>query len=199
MEKLIRGIAGKYSEYEIFSDFVALSAISVARAVRENERLAESYASIEKKYTDSELDVFAEMLLKLAKEMETNPRDVLGELYMRMNLGSKTSGQFFTSYELAKLTAKLSDYSELAEKGHTTLDECACGAGANIIAYVLEAKRRNLLWRNIRVRANDLDIKAVYMTYLQLSLLEIKAIVLQGDTLTQRFGLKLYTPSLMGI
>ena len=39
----------------------------------------------------------------------------------------------------------------------------------------------------LKVVAQDLDWKGVYMTYLQLSVLGIKAIVVQGDTLQDPF------------
>ena len=42
--------------------------------------------------------------------------------------------------------------------------------------------------RKVRVVAQDLDWKGVYMTYLQLSLLGVNAVVVQGDTLMQPYS-----------
>ena len=37
-------------------------------------------------------------------------------------------------------------------------------------------------------RKQDMDLKGVYMTYLQLSLPGIRALVVQGDTLAKPYG-----------
>ena len=63
-----------------------------------------------------------------------------------------------------------------------------------IIAVVRVLKDRGVNpQRCMRVTAQDLDWKGVYMTYVQLSLLGIKAIVVQGDTLSAPYG-KCYPP-----
>ena len=41
--------------------------------------------------------------------------------------------------------------------------------------------------RYMRVVAQDMDWKGVYMTYLQISLLGIRGIVVQGDTLAEPY------------
>ena len=59
--------------------------------------------------------------------------------------------------------------------------------------------------RALKVVAQDLDWKGVYMTYLQLSLLGIKAKVVQGDTLADPYRIGypperiLRTPGEMGV
>lgn len=60
--------------------------------------------------------------------------------------------------------------------------------------------------RKLQVVAQDLDWKGVYMCYLQLSLLGIKAICVQGDTLhapydprTTEKSHMLITPGQMGV
>lgn len=60
--------------------------------------------------------------------------------------------------------------------------------------------------RCMRVVAQDLDWKGVYMTYVQLSLLGIKATVVQGDTLIEPFDSRrypkervMYTPAQKGM
>ena len=59
--------------------------------------------------------------------------------------------------------------------------------------------------RKMDVVAQDLDWKGVYMCYLQLSLLGIKATVVQGDTLAEPYSKGyppdrvLHTPAKMGV
>lgn len=64
-----------------------------------------------------------------------------------------------------------------------------------IIAAVRVLKERGVNpQRCMKVVAQDLDWKGVYMTYLQLSILGIKATVVQGDTLTEPYTGKGYPP-----
>lgn len=53
-----------------------------------------------------------------------------------------------------------------------------------ILAVAAVMKKRNIDYqKNLKVVAQDLDWKAVYMTYVQISLLGINGIVAQGNTL----------------
>ena len=57
-----------------------------------------------------------------------------------------------------------------------------------IIATARVLKERGINYQSrLRVVAQDLDWLAVYMTYIQLSLYGIDAIVCQGDTLMQPY------------
>ena len=59
--------------------------------------------------------------------------------------------------------------------------------------------------RRLDVVAQDLDWKGVYMTYLQLSLIGCRAVVIQGDTLKEPYNISktpkaqiMRTPAMMG-
>lgn len=55
-----------------------------------------------------------------------------------------------------------------------------------IIAVTKAIKEKDIDYqRAMKVVTQDLDWKAVYMTYVQLSLLGISAVVIQGDTLQE--------------
>ena len=72
------------------------------------------------------------------------------------------------------------------------------------VAQILMKKGINYQ-KYMRVVAQDLDWKGVYMCYLQLSLLGINATVVQGDTLSEPYKRGyplervLYTPAKWGI
>ena len=194
MEELIRKLSGKYSEYEIFSDFVILSAMAIANAVNPCEEYEKRYKDTADKYNSEELEIFTKLLALLTEELEKDPRDVLGGLYMSMGLGSKSTGQFFTPYHICKLMAKTVDFGDLKTKMKMTVMEPSCGSGTNIIACYMEAKEQGLFYPGISVTAVDLDLKAVCMAYVQFSLLGISAKVSQGNTLELKTNLTLYTP-----
>lgn len=72
-----------------------------------------------------------------------------------------------------------------------------------IIAAAKVLKEQGIDYQRImKVTAQDLDWKGVYMTYVQLSLLGISATVIQGDTLAAGAVSKeqiLYTPKKKGM
>ena len=95
---------------------------------------------------------------------------------------------------------------KLDSDGYCEIYEPSCGAGGMIIALASVLQRRGINYqRCMRVVAQDLDWRSVYMCYLQLSLLGIRATVVQGDTLKEPYmkGYPeqriLYTPGERGL
>jgi hypothetical protein len=86
----------------------------------------------------------------------------------------------------------------IAEKGYVSVGEPAVGGGAMIIALAHEMKRQGLNYqRQLYVTATDIDLRAVHMAYLQLSLLHIPAVVINGDTIRMIEYSRWYTPALV--
>lgn len=146
------------------------------------------YLEIAQKYTKKELDIFAGLLGSLVCALDREPTDVLGQLYMELNLGNKRNGQFFTPMSICMLMAQLTIHDSIEtieNEGFTHVLEPACGGGATIIglALVLEGKGYNYQ-KCMVVSTVDIDITTVYMAYIQLSLLGIPARVAYGDTLS---------------
>lgn len=188
--KCFESMAGRYSGYELFSDWVKMSALSVCNTChiihdsvwKEREQ---AYLDICRKYKQEELVLFARMLALLIDALEEDMSDVLGEVYMQAGLGSKIAGQFFTPFHLSELCARLCVNMDIWEGNDVIeLHEPSCGGGGMIIAAAKTLRDNGVdFQRRLRVVAQDLDWKGVYMTYLQLSLLGIQAKVVQGDTL----------------
>ena len=159
---------------------------------------------IAKKHGEN-MHIFSEMFLMLEIALEKNITDALGEIYMQANLGSKQTGQFFTPFHVSLLTAATAIPKEIEEP--LVINEPSAGAGGMILATAKILKDRGYNpQKYMKVVAQDLDWKGVYMTYVQLSLLGIKAIVVQGDTLCEPFDEKkypkervLYTPAQKGL
>lgn len=212
----IQKISGKYSAYEVFTDWIRCMAMSFSNTCdlkhdkvwEERER---AYVDTMRKYTLEERKTLCEMVAWLAETMDDGPNDVLGSIYMEAGMGSKDAGQFFTPFHLSVLTAKVSlaesiqSYRDEATK--LELNEPTCGGGAMIIAAAKVLDDEGIHYQKVmEVVAQDLDWKGVYMCYVQLSLLGISAICVQGDTLaepyvrgkTERSHI-LYTPKKMGV
>ena len=209
--KIINSVSGQYSTHQVFSDWVCMMALSIANSCtlhinkvyedRENQ-----FKLVSNKYAEEELERLAEAMAYLTEEME-EPRDVLGEIYMAGQFGSKGTGQFFTPYHLSELTAELVYGKNLvrANDGKYHAHEPSCGAGGMIIALANILKNDGINYqRELEVVAQDLDWNCVYMCYVQLSLMGISAVVVQGDTLAEPLSKEtpehrvLYTPKKRG-
>ncbi len=191
----IQNMAGRYSVYEIFADWVKAMALAFANQVLFSEKRENEYAEITKKYSESEQSRFCEMTAWLVEWADEEFYDMLGYIYMHLELGSKAAGQFFTPYHLCRLMAQMPEIKD----GIITVNEPTCGAGGNIIAMAEAMKDKGINYQKLmRVECQDIDVKAVYMTYVQLTLYGIPAKVYQTDTLRDPNGAdsstgKLYT------
>lgn len=209
--KTINSISGKYSAYEVFSDWVKCSSLAISNSCelmrnklwQERER---TYMETIRKYNPDEQLKLSDMFFMLSEALEEEMTDVLGQIYMESGMGSKVAGQFFTPYHLSEMCARLA-ITEIKDGEVLKLNEPSCGGGGMIIAAAAALKGRGINYqRRMDVVAQDLDWKGVYMCYLQLSLLGIKAIVVQGDTLSEPYDLKktdrsrmLITPAKLGV
>lgn len=200
MIKLFRDLSYNHSSWEVFSDFLEMSAIAISNSsnlINYGSR-EKRYLEIVKKYTKEECAIFPRILGELVQALTEEVSDVLGEIFMELDLGNKWKGQFFTPYQLSKLMAKLSleNIDEIIEKnGFVELNEPTCGGGSLIIAVseIMKKKGYNPQTQ-LRVVGQDLDIKAIYMSYIQLSLLGIPAVLYHGDTISMKVFSEWKTP-----
>ena len=196
--KIIKKMSGSRSGYEIFSDWVRCTAIAIENSTHvihdkvweEREKL---YKDTMNRYTLEERRKFPEMLAYLTMAFEDGPDDILGKVYMESGMGSKVTGQFFTPFNLSEMVARLSlettvEKKKKGEMGKITVLEPSCGAGGMIIAAAKVLHQKGINYQQaMDVVAQDLDWKGVYMCYVQLSLLGISAICVQGDTLAEPY------------
>lgn len=183
---MITGMSGGYPPYVVFSDWVQMMALSISNWCEIGkgpvyQKREKQYLETISKYEGNEAK-FSKMMALLTESMEEKPQDILGKIYMQGGFGNSGTGQFFTPYHLSELAASvgLSEY----DGGHVLMNEPSCGGGGLIIATAMELKRLGYNYQSkMDVIAQDLDWKGVYMTYVQLSILGIRATVVQGDTL----------------
>lgn len=193
--KTMQSMIGKYGIYNIFEDWVCMMAMAYANQVVYSQKREEIYRDIMNKYTEPERQKFFEMFAWLIEWAEVQMTDMLGYIYMHLEIGSKAHGQFFTPYNICRLMAKLESFNDEI----VTVNEPSCGAGGNIIALAEAMKERGINYQqNLEVVCQDIDTKAVYMTYVQMCLYGIPAIVYQANTLADPNGIqsvtgKLYT------
>lgn len=173
--------------YTIFSDFVTTSAIAIHNAVCFDQKREDEYLRIVKPYDKDDLQNFCRMLSLLTKWLDESPRDILGELYMSLDLSSDDSAQFFTPSEVSDLMARLlhGDSIKNIDKPFVTLSDPACGAGSMVLSFVKQMiSAGHNPAEKLYVHCIDVDRVAAMMCYIQLSLWGVPATIVVGNTLT---------------
>ena len=202
----IKSLGGKHSAWQVFEDFLEVSAISISNAVDwvHSEEREKRYFEIIKRYDKSEVEKFAEMLGILVNALEQcvpRPKDILGEVFHLLELHNKYKGQFFTPQHICDLMGEINFGNQdenIAKKGYITVCEPCVGSGAMIfgIANAMGSNKYNYT-KQMVVTATDIDPKCVYMSYLQFSLYGIPAVVIHGDTIAMKEWSRWYTPVYM--
>lgn len=178
--------------WEVFSDWIECAAISLSNTLPHRDHAAreERFARHQDTYGAENMTRFSHLLGHLTMWLEQEPTDALGQLYMRLDLGNAHTGQFFTPFEVSELMAGLTITSpqDLQERintrGFITVSEPTCGAGGMLIAFANRMRDAGL---NPQQQAHftgvDIDITCVHMTFTQLSLLGLPAVIIHGDVL----------------
>ncbi len=206
--KLTHAAGYKHRPHVIFRDFCEIAALTLSNAVDrlQYEQREARYLEIVKGYTREELDRFAQMFACVVESLEWSYRDCLGEIFMGLDLGNHWRGQFFTPYNLSSMMARMTlndvDQAWLDRHGGIlTVCEPAVGAGGMVIAAAEALREKGVNYQQcMHVTAQDIDATAVHMTYIQLSLLHVPAVVLRGNTLTCEVNEHWVTPAhVMGL
>lgn len=200
--RLLRANEHQHQLWTIWSDFVEMAALAISNAVDLPQRDPREarYLDIAKRYTREQLDNFGRALGALTCALEKEPSDVLGSVFMELELGSKWAGQFFTPFALCRLMAALQVDDELrakiASQGYVTANDPAVGGGAMPIALAVELLEAGINYQHhLHVTAQDIDERAAHMAFVQLSLLHVPAIIVVGDTLRMECRAVWYTPA----
>ena len=204
----IKHMSSGYSPREIFSDWVKCTSIAISNAstLFPDTDKEKEYTNILTKYNKKDRENFPKMLGCLVEIFEKDEIDALGTIFMSGEFKNKRGGQFFTPFHISYLTAQTA-LKQMEEKGECQIYEPACGSGGMIIAAAKALKEAGYDYQHkMRVIAQDIDWNSVYMTHVQLSLLGIEAIIVQGDSLREDIKIheiekrrKLFTPRRGGV
>ena len=194
ISKIINKMSGSKSPYEIFCDWIAAMALSLVNTTncmihdKIWEEREKQYMQIVSKYKNDDFSLFGYMFYMLTEAFEERLSDWLGEIYMESGCGNKNTGQFFTPFNVSQMTSSLTIPDDYDGCYPIEINEPSTGGGGMIIAMAKSLQEKNLNYQKcMKVVAQDLDWKGVYMTYTQLSLCGIDAIVVQGDTLLEPY------------
>lgn len=192
-----RQLTYAHRPWEVWSDLIVMTACAISNAVDKThyEQRENRYLSIIKKYTKAEQNIFPDLCACITLALEDNQeQDFLGKMFMALNFGNTSNGQFFTPYSVCQLMSEIvtNDVEEkIEQQGYISICDSCCGAGATIIAAAnsikkkLENRRHPLNYQNhVFVVAQDIDEIVGLMCYIQISLLGLAGYVKIGNSLT---------------
>lgn len=147
---------------------------------------------------EAAINLYADALGELVFYTASQPtRDVLGSLYMRLELGNPAAGQYFTPWAVASVMARMTLGDLLTGSGRepspedpqTVLDP-ACGSGVMLLAAAAAAPREMIDAGLIRFYGIDIDPLASEMARLNLRLHMLPGQIICGDALTMNIGMR---------
>ena len=205
----LQDLSRSRSPHRTFSDWLEIAALSLHQLPYHVgdlekdaafEQLEQCYMERIQPYSRDELNVFAELLRLTTIAHHSGYGDFLGEIAGEAELLNAKGGQFFTPYHLCRAMAKMSlgdVKAQVEAKGFLTVCEPACGAGALVIASAEEMAAQGVDPRAyVQFDCTDISRDAFNMTYIQLSVQNLQAVVHHGNTLSQEYWEHRPTPQL---
>lgn len=151
-------------------------------------------------------DNFLGLDLKIPCNESAKPqyKDMLGEIFCDLDLFEQDAGQVFSPQSTANIIGELTltpalVRDEIQRRGFVSIKEDCCGSGVLILGGLNALLNMNVNpCRFARVFASDIDRRCVQMTFIQLGLYGIPAVVSQRNAATnETFGVVLETPQLI--
>lgn len=182
------------SRFQVFSDFITCSAIAYQNHAAPgrasySEKLESEYMAIVGKYPKADVLQFPVLLNIIVELLEAygSPHDVIGDMYMSFDFGSKYNAQHFTPIEISNLMAEIADSSvtEMIQKnGFITVSDPACGAGSTLLAKVNKVIDKGFNpAKTLYIEGVDIDRLCALMCFIQMTLWNVPARIFVGDTL----------------
>jgi type I restriction-modification system DNA methylase subunit len=160
------------SRNQAFEDWLTAMVCALGHPLMEDEYMAMVERHQEGKQGKRGIDLMPQMFGNLTNVMTDTRADILGDIFQgAITYGE--AGQFMTPEPVAQLMAKMT-----GERGFTVYDPC-CGSGRMLLAVAQENRQRLL-----RVFiGQDIDLRCVKMTTLNLALNNLTGYVIWGNTL----------------
>ena len=193
-----QNISNRYDTNKLLTDLFECGALAISNLadLPQKDAREERYKEIITQYNEQEryrlADTFGKIFALLSSVVYDNGTfdDYLGEIFMRSNMANGKKGQVFTPYHVAEMMARMtiseSVKDEVKNDKILTIGDPCCGSGAMSIGALDVLKSYGVNYtRNCFIECSDVDLRCVHMTYLQLSLAGVPAIIKHQNTLTQ--------------
>lgn len=144
----------------------------------------EGYRQCLDRYTYEQGQEFGRLLGIYVDAVEVDPfRDILGEIFMRLDVKSVAAGQYFSPFSIAEMMARMqfnrADFERtVQEKGVVTVCDPAVGSGVMLLAFakVVHAELGRPGLARLRLYGQDIDQRCVLMCRLQLRMNGLDAV-----------------------
>lgn len=157
MIKTITSLGYRHSAWQVFSDFVEMSAIAISNSVDFVHQSAREsrYLEIINTYNKEEQQEFPKLFgylvnaLEDCLSLEGGPVDLLGQIFHELELHNKWKGQYFTPVPVCEAMGMMSlgdhDQKAIKEEGFLTVGEPACGSGAMVLGFAKAMKSKGFI------------------------------------------------------
>ena len=200
----IRRLGRQYGLNVVFTTFLELMATSLAsqtdplNAEKRMKRYGEITADMPEEL-QGEYGKLCMMLFIAVNSCKEDPVDVLGTVYHELRLNNEWNGQYFTPDDVSRMMAMITfgaQKDNLSEEDVFTVNEPTCGSGTMLIAmaWAMLQENRDYTSKCLCV-AQDIDIRCVWMAYIQLTLYRIPAVIIHGNTITMETWDQWFTPN----
>jgi type I restriction-modification system DNA methylase subunit len=188
--KLFDRFQHRFNIWQVWDDFIYMSATAFSQPCQWVQERENEYLRRINRYPAELQQLFPDMLAEIVMAFEQEGfSDILGELYMMLNLGNHWRGQYFTPYEICLMMAKMSAENpaeEIEKQGYISVSDPACGSGAMLIAFVQNSMECGVNYqRDVLFVGQDVDPVVARMCFISLSLLGCPGYVIVGDVFTQ--------------
>ena len=156
---------------------------------------------IRKKYSEQDNNFINSLLDDIGAylvQFQDKPDDYLGELYMEIasNGTKKSLQQFFTPFHISEFMGQITSGTPDQNSNEViVINDPCCGSGSLCLGKITALQRNGINpLKRVLIYANDIYLKCAYMTYIQLCIAGVPAVVQQKDTLLNKVYKTFYTP-----
>ncbi|MCP9270450.1 N-6 DNA methylase, partial [Xenorhabdus sp. XENO-1] len=190
-------VARYHCRYEVYCDFIRLAANNLDAFSLKSEKGIKESAQIRSRYKEEDLFQMNQLCSLLMDAMAGELQDLLGSIFMSLELGNKDLSQYFTPFYLSELIIALcfEQCEKLQHKPFIEMNEPTCGSGGMIIAAAKHLLAQGYNPQQVLVSVcTDIDPLVADMCFIQLALFGLPAVVYTGNTLTLEMNKVRYTP-----
>ena len=188
LAKLIKEAAYMHATWQIWDDLTYFAAAALAQPTLWVQKREDEYIKRAKQYNIKTQELFTRMFAEIVLAFEQEGCvDILGDMYMQLELFNKWTGQYFTPSHLCELMAKMTEgdmKAEVEKQGYISVCDPCCGGGAMLIAFAKNALEQGINYqRDVLFVGQDIDPVVARMCYISMALLGMPGYVIVGNSL----------------
>lgn len=201
--KTMQSFQYRVDTIKVFSDMCQLGFIAIVNRMRHPkwQEFEDEYTELINHYKKEDRFRMRALLEIAVAGMNKNPyRDILGELYMSLDIANSSRGQVFTPYGISQICANIGLPKDeidqrIAEKGFISINDPAVGGGSMLLAGAAAINANGYDPAEVACFVGqDIDMRCCHMTYIQCYYNNLAACVLHGNTLSNETPTAYYTP-----